>query len=285
MAALDLHQFTYNTLREGYVEICQSVLDYGEDASPRGYRTREILNPTVVIQQPEDTLPVGVGRRPSLDVAAVEATQLCGGFSDPELTVGASSNFEQFREPVTREFHGAYGARIQGQALAVVHKLRLDPDSRQAVITLWNPVQDNMPRKLDYPCTVSLQFLVRRNRLLLTTNMRSNDVWLGLAYDLFQFGQLQWTVANQLGLVAGPLTHRPVSLHAYERNWAQIENLHRPSPKPPDQVLFGFSTLQAAHRIGHGLEGDLPPLTPSEQWYVNRLDGLRVKMQDAREAT
>ena len=49
----------------------------------------------------------------------------------------------------------------------------------------------------DIPCTVSLQFLIRENKLHLFVNMRSNDVFLGLPHDIFCFTMIQEIIANQ----------------------------------------------------------------------------------------
>jgi thymidylate synthase len=262
----------YQTLQEGYAEICKAVLTHGELTSPRGQKTREILNPTIYIADPSSTLPVGIGRQCSLAVAAVEAVQLCGAFHDPELMVAAAPHFEEFREPYTRDMYGAYGRRISRQAHIAVRKLEWDRDSRQAVVTLWDPGLDNQPDKLDYPCTVSLQFLIRADKLLLTTNMRSNDAWLGLAYDLFQFSQLQWTVANMLGIEAGSLCHRPVSLHLYQRNWDDVEKLHPPTAEAPR--VRGFRDLDRATAIGGGYADKILDLSSSEKWFASVLEAI-----------
>lgn len=264
-------------LREIYERICSYTVHCGSLTSPRGMRTREILFPTIVIENPSDCLPLGVGRKPSAKIAAVEAVQLCGAFSDPDLMVAASREFEKYQEP-EGYFHGAYGNRIGRQLYSVVDKLKRDPDSRQAVITLWDQRRDNLEGKRDYPCTVSFQFLIRNNRLVMSTNMRSNDVWLGLAYDLFQFGQLQWTAANMLGVEAGPLIHRPVSLHAYERNWEQIDGLHDLNEYGID--LYGFPDVYSAFLIGNGGLGlqnleQSRNLTYTETWFVDTLAPLR----------
>lgn len=257
-------------MRHGYYTILQQLMLNGQETSPRGMKTIEVLNPTIVVRDPADTLPLGVGRNVSRQIAAVEAVQLCGSFASDELPVAAARQFQQFRE-TNGKFHGAYGRRIGQQAQEVVYKLGQDPDTRQAVITLWDPNLDNLGGKRDYPCTVSLQFLVRGNELLLSTNMRSNDVWLGLTYDIFQFSQLQWTVANMLGIEAGPLTHRPVSLHAYENDLERIDKIDFQSDAEQGQYR-GFRSIGRAWHIGHG--EPVKDVTATEQWFVDVLGPL-----------
>ena len=76
---------------------------------------------------------------------------------------------------------------------------------------------DNKPTK-DTPCTVSLQFLIRDNKLHLTVYMRSNDIWLGFPYDVFSFTCMQIKMAMELGYDVGEYTHIAGSLHLYTRN-------------------------------------------------------------------
>lgn len=90
-----------------------------------------------------------------------------------------------------------------------------DPSTRQAVIHI--KTADNKPSK-DVNCTVCLQFFIRDDKLYLTTYMRSNDLWTGFPYDVFQFTAMQILMSMELGLELGSYTHIAGSLHLYERN-------------------------------------------------------------------
>lgn len=210
--------------RQGYIDVCREVVAMGDEVAPRGQKTRELLDVMIVLADPTDSLPIGTGRQVNPSVGAIEALQLVGATETPELTVQLIPQMGAYREP-NGYFWGAYGRRIGAQACQVEQKLRDDPSSRQAVITLWQPWSDNSAGKRDYPCTVMQQFLIRHDRLLMHTTMRSNDVWLGLAADVFQFTQLQLALAASLGLEPGPYHHHAVSLHAYERDWEPITEL------------------------------------------------------------
>lgn len=281
MATVTNAIFYGNSLREVYPNVCKMVVQYGKRSSPRGELTSEVLCPTIVIDDPGDCFPSGVGRWPKPRIAAVEAVQLCGAFTDPVMTVSASKAFQKYREPYTGHFHGAYGRRIGNQALSVMGKLEKDHDSRRAMVVLWDPGLDHGDDKLDYPCTVSLQFLIRDDKLVCVTNMRSNDVWLGLAYDLFQFGQLQCTIANYLEVEVGELVHRPVSLHAYERDFEKIAGLgsaQEVSDHYPPR-LEGFSSINAARIIGSGNYSKLEDPTLTERWFMHTLADLEREVR------
>jgi thymidylate synthase len=159
-------------------------------------------------------------------------------------------------------------------------KLCDDPNTRQAVITLWDFELDNERGKHDYPCTLSLHFMIRNHKLDLHVTMRSNDVWWGLAYDAFQFTQLQATLACSLGIGIGRYFHHANSLHVYERDFDKIESLHTYTPgRRP--MIFGIGlsgepineAVRRARCIGHEQHDEIE-LTLHERWYV---DVLRAK--------
>lgn len=97
----------------------------------------------------------------------------------------------------------------------VKNMLSDNPETRQAVIHI--KTADNTSSK-DVNCTVCLQFLIRDNKLYLTVYMRSNDLWLGFPYDVFQFTAMQILMSMELGIELGTYTHIDGSLHLYERN-------------------------------------------------------------------
>ncbi len=258
--------------RVGYREVVTRVLRYGIPRAPRGQLTRDLGMTTVVLESPYDALPIGVGRGVSVRVAAAEAVQLIGHFSDPDLVRWASPNFATYQE-ADGTFYGAYGKRIGLQLLHALDKLLMDHDTRQAVVTLWDPDLDNTMGKADYPCTIAFNLCIVENHLEMRTVMRSNDAWLGLPYDLFQFTQLQLTVANALGLEPGRYTHTTWSLHLYERDVAAaIDMLESEKNLEPVSLPRGFGgpgigldvSMMTARAVPYS--GAIE-MTESEKWY------------------
>lgn len=269
-------------LRDGYVNVCRRVLNYGRSVAPRGLMTRELRDVIVTVLDPTDALPLGVNRKPNPRIAAAEALQLIGGFSSPGLMHRISPEFDRFTD--NGRFHGAYGRRVGTQLFSVVQKLRDDPDTRQAVVTLWEPHLDNQPGFKDYPCTLSLAFTLRDRHLDMHVTMRSNDVWLGLAYDAFQFTQTQLTIARCLDVEAGAYHHHAVSLHLYERDVPGVESLRTPGVDRHEGMPTGFGSsdvrtftdaFEAARIVGRRRRRKnaepFRALTVSERWYANVL--------------
>lgn len=101
--------------------------------------------------------------------------------------------------------------------------LLTDPNTRQAVIHIKEPrnLIDNPTKDLN--CTIALQFILRDNKLDLIVTMRSNDIWLGLPYDLFNFTCMQIQMAMEIGAEIGTYYHNVGSLHMYTRDLNKLE--------------------------------------------------------------
>lgn len=210
----------------GYVDLVQHVLRHGRETAPRGQRTREIEDAVIRIEDPYNTLPLGVGRGTVPGIGAVEAMQLLGGVSTPQLLLAIAPQFKAYTNEDGKTFHGAYGARTDGQFEVIVERLTADPDSRQAQVVIWNPELDLQPGKKDYPCTTLMQFRIRDGKLNMSVYMRSNDVWLGAAYDFFQFTRVQIALASVLNVEVGNYVHHVGSLHIYEQHYQAAEGLY-----------------------------------------------------------
>jgi hypothetical protein len=128
-----------------------------------------------------------------------------------------------------------------------VAKLAGDPATRQASVTCWDPFMDAAPGAHDYPCVISAGWTVRRGRLEAYTEMRANDIWLGVPGDFFCWTQLQVTVANVLGVPPGTYTHYARSLHLYEKDLEKAAGLSEcPGPYRADGWAPTFTGLQAS---------------------------------------
>ena len=102
-------------------------------------------------------------------------------------------------------------------------QLRDNTSSRQVVLHIKEARNlIDSPTK-DLNCTVCLQLFIREGKLYMTTYMRSNDLWMGFPYDVFQFTCLQTLLAMELDVELGTYTHVAGSLHLYERDYIKGE--------------------------------------------------------------
>jgi hypothetical protein len=65
---------------------------------------------------------------------------------------------------------------------------------------------------------LTVQFIVRDDKLHVQTSMRSNDVVLGIPYDWWMMSRLGISVASSLGVDLGSYTHVVGSMHLYDRD-------------------------------------------------------------------
>lgn len=93
-----------------------------------------------------------------------------------------------------------------------------NPNTRQVVISIWNPSLDLGFKTKDIPCNDIVMMKIRDGRLITTIANRSNDLHLGLPTNIFQFSFLAEIVANTLGVRMGTQTHNSQSLHVYDWN-------------------------------------------------------------------
>jgi thymidylate synthase len=119
-----------------------------------------------------------------------------------------------------RTVFGGYGPRLfnargNDQIKNVIDLLRRNPNTRRAVVQIFS-AEDISEPKIEIPCTTTLQFILRDNRLNMLTTMRSNDAYMGLPHDVFCFTMLQEIVARSVDADLGSYYHFVGSMHLYD---------------------------------------------------------------------
>ena len=259
----------------GYVDLVKHVLENGKEVAPRGMKTREIEDAIIRIDNVFNTLPLEVGRGTVPGIGAVEACQLLAGVTVPDLVVSVGPQFANYAED-NGLFHGAYGPRTAGQYDILIERLQQDPDTRQAVATIWNPQLDLQAQKRDYPCTILHQFRIRDNKLNMSVYMRSNDVWLGAAYDFFQFTRVQIAMASVLGIEPGKYAHHVGSLHIYEQHYESADKLKHALHTPSIPPITGrtWNEVKSSAMLAMQATVSEPTyarLNDSETWYTDAM--------------
>lgn len=149
------------------------------------------------------------------------------GSNDASFITHYIPSYQEFAEE-NNEIYGAYGPRLKAmhdehnQIKNVIDILQRKQTTRQAVIQLFDASDISIPHR-DIPCTLSLQFLLREDKLHMFTSMRSNDAFIGLPHDFFVFTMLQEIIAASLGCKLGTYKHFVGSLHLYKKNMKQAK--------------------------------------------------------------
>lgn len=225
---------TAGSANELFVAACHAVSRDGVEINPRGMATTEVLGAHLCLTNPRRRLidlPPNRVINPAFAVA--EMLWILSGSDDPWIF--------QYNRALTRytddgRLQGAYGPRMRrwhgrvDQLDQVRRILTRDPDSRQAVIQLFDPERDTRGHR-DVPCTLSYRFFLRGGQLHMHTTMRSQDLWLGFPYDIFAATILQELLAGWLGVALGDYHHYVDSLHLYKKHTDSAANL-RADPQP-----------------------------------------------------
>lgn len=212
--------FECRTADEAFEHWYELLAGMNEDNTSRdGDVVGEIINAVTVINDPTRCIMTNKIRNMPMRYAVGELLWYLSGNNSLKEIQKYSSAWDRMSDD-GQHVNSNYGYCIQKKfgfdQWDYIKKMLTDsPMSRQAVVHI--KTADNKPSK-DVNCTVCLQFFVREGKLYLTTYMRSNDVWMGFPYDVFQFTAMQVLLSMELGLELGTYTHIAGSLHLYKRD-------------------------------------------------------------------
>jgi hypothetical protein len=124
---------------------------------------------------------------------------------------------------------GAYGYRWRhyfgyDQLDMIVDQLTEDPDSRRAVLTMWDGGLSGegdlgavARGTTDVPCNTQVYFRIVKDRLHMTVLCRSNDIlWGAHGANAVHFSVLQEYMAARLGLLVGQMIQFSNNYHLYD---------------------------------------------------------------------
>jgi thymidylate synthase len=211
------------------------------ESAPRHLKIKEFINDGFIVDmdKPIITIPE---RKLNHNFMTGEAWWILDGRNDVRSLSKYMGKIKRYSDDGVR-FFGAYGPKIVDQLSYCIKILVEDRDTRQSCLTIW---RQNPPFSKDIPCTVSLQFFLREDRLYTVANMRSQDIWLGLPYDAFNFSAISFfmclslrDILKQPTLKLGELYINAASRHIYETNYQEARKV---SKAPiPDHLDFSFN--------------------------------------------
>ena len=233
-----------------------NLFEHGMEAHPRGTTTRELLNYNITLTDPRNRVITFPERKTSTKYLLGEFIWYLSGSADPQGILPYAKFWDGIRNSGAQPGYEAgtinsnYGTRLFGhsrlnafkqfhdlhpafepinQWQATIAALTADKDSRQAVMSIHVPSDRHAGNK-DVPCTFTLQWFIRENRLHLIVNMRSNDIILGFTNDVFQFTMLQEAMMLELrkvhpDLQLGFYYHNAGSMHIYDRHFEMAKGI------------------------------------------------------------
>lgn len=194
---------------------------FGRTVSPRGMATIEAEMPVATVyHQPQERVLFNQTRNANPFLHFFGSLWMLAGRSDAKFLAEFAPRMVDFTED-GKILWGAYGARWKywfedtNQIEDVLQLLRKDPDSRRAVLTMWDPSRDLQDHK-DIPCNTHVYFKLRNNHLDMTVCCRSNDMlWGCYGADVVDFSMLLEYMKCKLDVDMGIYTHLSDSFHVY----------------------------------------------------------------------
>lgn len=193
--------------------------------SARG-KTIEALNCGLALRDARDRVVTERWRKTNIPFAISEFLSIVLGKGDLKIYKNFIPTYGEYSSD-GKVVDGSYGPRLIHDSVSQIEKvieiLSSDPNSRRAVMTIYNE-NDLLfdAGGLNTPCTLTLQFLIRDEQLVMITNMRSNDLIYGLTNDLIVFTMLQEYIARRLKVDTGTYYHNAGSMHIYEKHWDML---------------------------------------------------------------
>ena len=268
--------FTGGTLDDALREVLTELLDNSARIKPSRGAARELAGVLIEIANPRARLSRTASRGRIFSCLG-ELLWYLAGSDDLEFIRYYIKSYDG-NEGDPGHVFGAYGPRLRSwngiaQFANVATLLRKKRDSRRAVIQIFD--RADMMEDKDIPCTCTLQFLLRDNKLHMIAHMRSNDAYVGLPHDVFSFTMLQEILCSTLAVDLGTYKHMVGSLHLYERDveaattfmdegWQPTSSVMPSMPvgdpaKSIDIVLDAEQCLRGGGSLDSSIEADLDP--------------------------
>lgn len=254
---------TFNDIHEAYLGILRDVYTKPEhECAPRGQGIKEILdyqfritNPVaepIVTKDPERNKTIASYTKKEFDLYNscsnrvddfAKASSFWKKIANPDDTVNSAygyliwnkescgnPEFEYEETPSSALVPASQRVPIMRTPWQwAVECLKKDKDSRQAILRFSLPEHQWLANK-DQTCTLHGIFFIREDKLHLSIVMRSNDVVLGLAYDLPWFISLIERMTQDLkdsfpDIKVGSYTHLSHSMHLYDRDEQRVRKM------------------------------------------------------------
>ena len=238
---------TYTDCSTAYLEVLRDVFhnpDYR--SAPRGFAIREKVDYAFRVASPSADAIVSRDSERNAKIAGytVKEFALYNSGTNKVADFAAASKFWSKLANPDGTINSAYGYllwkrfSLGNQNFATEwltpwmwakESLLRDKDTRQAVMRFSLPEHQWFGNK-DQVCTLSGNWLIREDKLHFTIVMRSNDLVLGLVYDLPWFCSLMDRMLEELkptypNLAKGTYTHFAHSLHIYERDEETVKKM------------------------------------------------------------
>lgn len=227
-----------DTFSDMYPLVNYYIFTHKEYEESRDGKVKEMLDMKTTLLNPYRRCVGGCERDINIFFLLAEAMWIALGRKDVAFLTLFNKKMSDFSDD-GKTFHAPYGYRLRhfgirtedsfvddnlnaskgyDQVIDAIKIFTENPNSRQVVMSIWNPNFDLGYKTKDIPCNDMVMLKIRNGKLITTIQNRSNDLHWGLPTNIFQFSFLTELMAGALGVELGTQTHNSQSLHIYEWN-------------------------------------------------------------------
>lgn len=207
----------YNTI-DAWKECLRKIIENGRKFIDQDKRTCiEIMNLTIVIEHPDLDIEKPIDTMQDFDLIYPTKDELTTIILNKENTAA----YEYSYGPRIFDFQKQKN-QVEGYVIPLLKK---DPETRRAIISLYNPINDSNPLYKNIPSLLIIYFRIENNRLDCSCTIRSNDFVIGWPGNIYQISILQKYVADKLNMRTGTLTTTSFSAHVFEDNKEMINKI------------------------------------------------------------
>lgn len=225
-----MHIFSGRDLNDVYLSALEVAASYTAAAIDSRAGMVYDLGPAYFeFTAPENQLLTLRNRKFNPYFAIIEAAWILSGEKTLAPLQAIIKNYSKFSDDGA-SLNGAYGYRIRNyfgidQIDEAIIALRKSPSSRRVVLTLYSPSDLANDTSADIPCNTTIYLKIRDDKLDATIINRSNDLFLGIPYNVFVFNCLQKFIAYHLKISEGTQRHFTDSLHLYEKDKEKVKKI------------------------------------------------------------
>lgn len=214
-------ELTTRNVNTGLIDMLWKMRHSGQPYTSRGGDVLRIMEPVLVTYvRPKERVLFNAERDANPYFHLMESLWMLAGRNDVKWIAAFNKRMREFSDD-EHHFHGAYGHRWRNhfkidQLLDLIHLLEHEPNTRRAVLAMWDPRADLDAESNDLPCNTHIYFDIVDGELNMTVCNRSNDIiWGMFGANAVHMSFLQEVMASMLNLRVGLYRQFSNNAHLY----------------------------------------------------------------------
>lgn len=221
-----------NNFHDIYLELLEKHMSFDFYNKPRDQAQYERIMTSFELDNPIERVVYSEERKINLTFQFAEFFWYISGDDSLSFIGYYAPNMRKYSADQKTLKGTAYGSRFykrlsngRTQIETVIELLNKQPETKRAVLQIYEAEELSDQNNIDVACTLSLQFLIRNGKLNCIAFMRANDMFVGMSSDVFSFTMIQEYIARRLGVEIGTYYHVVGSSHIYEVNFAKAKQV------------------------------------------------------------